>query len=61
MSVVAIYLVNGVNYPMDQFGQLWGQNLITGSWQVVGQIIQEPYGPVAVGWNNQTYPAVRVQ
>jgi hypothetical protein len=61
VAIVAVYAVNGVNYPMDQFGRLWGQNLATGSWQIIGRIIQGPYGPVAVDLNNNTYPAVRVQ
>jgi hypothetical protein len=61
VATAAVYLVRGVNYPVDYQMRLWGRNMTTGEWLVIGRILPSPYGDVAVDSNGNRYPALRVQ
>jgi len=40
--------VNGLVYPVDFAGNIWGINLVTGIWFIVGHLYLTTNGPVAI-------------
>jgi hypothetical protein len=60
VEVVAVYQINGDTYPVDRWLRIWGRDA-TGRWRVTGRIIRSPYGDVAVAFDGERSPAVRVQ
>jgi hypothetical protein len=47
VPVMTMCFVNGVNYPVDYSGRIWGVNGY-GVWFVIGRIVNNGYGAIAV-------------
>jgi hypothetical protein len=53
----AVCNVNGVDYPVDGFSRIWGQDPTSGRWVIIGRIVATPYGYRADGIDGRSYPA----
>ena len=56
VSVMTTCYVNGVTYPVDYSSRIWGVNGY-GTWFVIGRIITNGYGTIAVHNDGVQYPA----
>lgn len=56
VSVMTMCYVNGVNYPVDYSSRIWGVNGY-GTWFVIGRIVNNGYGTVAVRNDGMQFPA----
>jgi hypothetical protein len=53
----AVCSVNGVDYPVDGYSRIWGQDPVTGRWFVIGRIVATTYGYRADGIDGRSWPA----
>lgn len=60
VAVAAIYLVNGVNYPVDYAGGIWPHDA-WGAWFVIGHIEHTAYGDIAVRNDGMRFAALWVR